>query len=470
MLDHEATDDPVELFAGLRRREYSRLDTGRAVYLDYTGAGLYPESLITRHSQLLAAEVFGNPHSASPTSVRSTALFERCRERVLSFFNASPDEYAVVFTANATQALKLVGESYPFGEGDRLLLTFDNHNSVLGIREFARAAGVPAEYVPILPPDMRVDEPALFRALDTAGGTHHLFAYPAQSNFSGVRHPLEWIAHAQACGWDVLLDAAAFVPTNRLDLGCWRPDYVVMSFYKMFGYPTGVGALLARHSALRRLRRPWFAGGTITVASVQADRHYLAPGGTGFEDGTVNFLAVPAVELGLAFVDSVGIDAIHRHVQALTAPLIDALLTLRHDNGRRVVVLYGPGDLDRRGATLAFNFVDRDRDDIDPRLVERLAGRDGISLRTGCFCNPGAGEVSLGLSKPELEACFRQMPQRMSHDDFRRCIVGKGTGAVRVSLGLASNMADVGAMVAFARRFVNSRTGSGIIAPNHTGV
>jgi hypothetical protein len=47
----------------------------------------------------------------------------------------------------------------------------------------------------------------------------------------------------------------------------------------------------------------------------------------------------------------------------------------------------------------------------------------------------------------------------MSFDEFRRCIVGKGTGAVRVSLGLASDMADVEAMLAFARRFVNADRG-----------
>jgi selenocysteine lyase/cysteine desulfurase len=448
-------DSPAQ-FASLRSREFSRLDHTGHVYLDYTGAGLYPESLVSRHAEALRETVFGNPHSASPTSVLSTELLDRCRDRVLSFFNASPDEYAVIFTANASHALKLVGESYPFGESDQLLLTFDNHNSVLGIREFARAAGVVAEYIPISPPDMRVNEAALFSALDVARGAHRLFAYPAQSNFSGVQHPLAWIERAQARGWEVLLDAAAFVPTNRLDLACWHPDYVVMSFYKIFGYPTGVGALLARRPALARLRRPWFAGGTITVASVQADRHYLAPGGAGFEDGTVNFLGIPAVELGLSFIETIGVEAIHRHVEALARPLIEALLRLRHDNGRRVVALYGPDTLVRRGGTIAFNFVNPAGEAVDPSVVERLAGAHGISLRTGCFCNPGAGEVSLGLSKPELETCFLQMPERMSYDEFRHCIVGKGTGAVRVSLGLASNLADVEAMIAFARRFVNA--------------
>ena len=85
---------------------------------------------------------------------------------------------------------------------------------------------------------MRVDEDELLDSLEQARPDgHHLFAYPAQSNFSGVQHPLKWIAMAQARGWDVVLDAAAFVATNRLDLGLWHPDFVPLSFYKMFRLP-----------------------------------------------------------------------------------------------------------------------------------------------------------------------------------------------------------------------------------------
>src|SRR5207244_583227 len=113
-------------------------------------------------------------------------------------------------------------------------------------------------------------------------------------------------------------DAAAFVATNRLDLSRWHPDFVPVSFYKLFGYPTGVGCLLARHSALAKLRRPWFAGGTITVASVQADGHYLAAGAAGFEDGTANYLSLPAVTLGLRHLTAVGIETIHTRVRCLT--------------------------------------------------------------------------------------------------------------------------------------------------------
>ena len=184
----------------------------------------------------------------------------------------------MIFTPNATGALRLVGEACPFHPGDCFLLTFDNHNSVNGIREFARARGAETTYVPNVAPDLGVEQGVLARYLtDTAGDHHNLFAYPAQSNFSGVQHPLEWIEQAHAHRWDVLLDAAAFVATNRLDLSRWHPDFVALSFYKMFGWPTGVGCLLARREALAKLERPWFSGGTIVAAFVQREHYQSAP-------------------------------------------------------------------------------------------------------------------------------------------------------------------------------------------------
>ena len=91
----------------------------------------------------------------------------------------------------------------------------------------------------------------------------------------------------------MLLDAAAFVPTNRLDLQRIKPDFVALSFYKIFGYPTGIGALLARWGALEKLHRPWFAGGTITVASVGADRHFMAAGPSAFRTARPTSTAWP---------------------------------------------------------------------------------------------------------------------------------------------------------------------------------
>jgi molybdenum cofactor sulfurtransferase len=91
---------------------------------------------------------------------------------------------------------------------------------------------------------------------------------------------------------------------------------------------------------------------------------------------------------------------------------------------------------------------------IDHRTIEERANARRISLRTGCFCNPGAGEMALGLSRGELETCFARSSARMTFDDFRRCIDDKSTGAVRVSLGLASTFGDVQAFLGFLREFV----------------
>ena len=441
----------------LRGSEYARLDAQHHTYLDYTGGGLYADSQLRAHLALLRENILGNPHSINPSSSVSTDLVEQTRHHILEYFYAPPDEYCVVFTQNASGALKLVGESYPFGPGDHYLLTFDNHNSVNGIREFARARGAETTYVPLVLPEMRVDEARLDEYLDLARPEgHNLFAYPAQSNFSGVQHSLDWIARARAKGWDVLLDAAAFVPTNRLDLSRWQPDFVPLSFYKMFGYPTGVGCLIARRAALAKLRRPWFAGGTVNVASVQGDKFYLTEGESAFEDGTLNYAIIPAVEIGLKHIEMVGLELIHERVRCLAGWLLDQLLTLHYSDGQPLVRVYGPTSMEGRGGTLTVNFYDAEGLLIDHARIEQEANLANISLRTGCFCNPGGGEVALGLSKTELIACFTQ-PEHHHHltkDDFRHCIDGKSTGAVRLSLGLASNFADVQRFVEFARQFV----------------
>jgi selenocysteine lyase/cysteine desulfurase len=439
----------------LRATEYARLDRLGHVYLDYTGGGLYAESQLRQHMLMLSENVFGNPHSKNLTSMAMTDLVERARAHVLRYFNASPDEYMAIFTPNATGALKLIGEAFPFGPQSTYLLTFDNHNSVNGIREFARSKGARVSYIPISPPDLRVDVGTVEAAWNGAQlGALNLFAYPAQSNFTGVQHPLEWIARAQEKGWDVLVDVASYVPTNRLDLSQWRPDFVTLSFYKIFGYPTGVGCLLARKDTAQKLRRPWYSGGTITFSSVLAFDHYLTPGPAGYEDGTVNYLSLPAVEWGLSLIESLGIDTIHTRVMSLTDWLIKQLLALHHSNGAPLVRLYGPPNSTMRGATVEVNFLDPNGNLLDCVEVERLANDAHISLRAGCHCNPGAREVALGFSQDTLEACFEHKDEQ-TYQQFLRAIDGKTTGALRASLGLVTTFADVFTYVQFAKRFTD---------------
>ena len=453
----------------LRQHDYARLAEQGVAYLDYTGAGLFATSQLRDHTALIGRQILGNPHSASLTSSSSTALVEATRRAVLSYFNAG-DAYTAIFTANASAALKLVGESYPFAPGGRLLLTSDNHNSVNGIREFARAKGAAVEYAPLTVPELRLDRDRLVGLLDTATPERrNLFAFPAQSNFSGVKHPLELVGIAREKGWDVLLDAAAFVPTNRLDVSAVQPDFVALSFYKMFGYPTGVGCLLARLDALEHLRRPSYAGGTVNFATIQGRMHVLAAREAGFEDGTLNYLSIPAVEIGLRHLERIGLDTIHTRVACLAEWLLTRLVALRHGNGRRMIRIYGPESMAMRGGTVAFNCHDPDGAPLDYRKVEALASAQGISLRTGCFCNPGAGEAAEGLTEEDIRSAVAADPE-LTLARFVRFLEGRGegksAGAIRVSLGLVSNIADVERFLQFIASFRDRPRGAiGEISP-----
>ncbi|MFG1652450.1 aminotransferase class V-fold PLP-dependent enzyme [Micromonospora sp. NPDC049275] len=435
----------------LRATEYRHLDRHGQVYLDYAGSGVTAQAQVRAHHDRLLASLYGNPHSESPPSAAAGSLVESTRRAVLDFFHADPAEYAVVFTPNASGACRLVGEAYDFGQGLSFALTWDNHNSVNGIREYARAAGAPVRYVPLSGPELRVAESDLVTVLDAGrrgpSGHRGLFAYPAQSNFSGVQHPLDWVELAHRNGYDVLLDAAAFAATNRLDLRSVRPEFVCLSWYKLFGYPTGIGALLARRDALARLRRPWFSGGTIRAVSVQGDWHRSMDDESAFEDGTLNFLSIPDVEFGLRWLDSIGVDLVHTRVGLLTEWLLGRLTALRHRTGEPLVRVYGPTTGVARGGTVTFNLLRPDGSPVDERLVARESAAAGFSLRTGCFCNPGAGEGAFEISGTSLR---RGLLARVDTiDDYLGALRLPTGGAVRVSFGLASNASDAERFLAF---------------------
>jgi selenocysteine lyase/cysteine desulfurase len=111
--------DPDGAFARLRRTEYGRLDRTGHVYLDYTGGGLHADGQIEAHAALLHNRVLGNPHSNNPASLASSELVEQARQAVCDFLRAPREDYLCVFTANASAALRLVGEAYPFAPGLR---------------------------------------------------------------------------------------------------------------------------------------------------------------------------------------------------------------------------------------------------------------------------------------------------------------------------------------------------------------
>lgn len=208
-------------------------------------------------------------------------------DRLLQHFNTTVEDYTVIFTSGCTAALKLVAEAFPWvpqspeEPGSCFCYLTDSHTSVVGMRGITAAINVLS--VPVKP----VELVARTREVGTeepSCQTPLLFCYPAQSNFSGTKYPLEWIEEIKSGKlrpinvpgkWCVLLDAASYISTSPLDLSTHQADFVPLSFYKMFGFPTGLGALLVKNDIASCLRKTYFGGGT--AAAYLAGKDFYSP-------------------------------------------------------------------------------------------------------------------------------------------------------------------------------------------------
>lgn len=262
---------------------------------------------------------------------------------------------------------------------------------------------------------------------------------------------MKWVDIAHENGWDVLLDTAAFVPTNSLDLQTVKPDYLCISFYKIFGYPTGIGALLIRKNAFEKLEKPWFAGGTVSYASVTMPEFFLTDNQERFEEGTVNYLSIPAVRFGIEWIRKIGMHNIQKKLTDQTGYLLNELQKLQHTNGSALVHIFGPADNVQRGSTIIMNFFDKDGGKIDVSEIEQKAKEKNISLRTGCFCNPGIDEITNCITSEELS--FFYSSRSDNHYD-KIHFLGKMRGAIRISLGLMTNRRDCEKYLDFCREFL----------------
>jgi len=562
----------------MRREEFSHLDgkfwqrvrwecmhpialmltfIAEVVYLDHAGATLPARSQITQSMNLLTADFAANPHSLSTLGRRTHERVDRMRDLILRFANAPASQYSVVFTSGATAALKLVGECFPWSQGSEFCMLQDNHTSVVGIREYAvhggagccsvlnLTPGVPQSAVGNAVPGTNVssgvvldvtpvrngqvsapnrihtaDDADRHRSAVVSGNTDSrafsLFAFPAESNFSGAKYDMKLVhdAHDGRIGitncnqrsddplkdrykavwrtpdassqhdtagnrWLVLMDAAKYASTDALDLTAYPADFVCVSFYKIFGFPTGVGALVVRNDAAAILRKRYFGGGSVEAVVTTSQFHVSRRNVSDrFEDGTINYASILALEAGFDLLyKGLGMRNVRDYLSDLTRYLYEGMRQLRHSNGAPVCVIYGAhhelwgrnvnkstgqccpsmsvaGYQIAQGAILACNLLGADGEPIGYARVDKLAGslQRPIQLRTGCFCNAGACQQYLGLTEDDVKrdlaaghVCWDE------HDLSLDPMTGRmrPTGAVRLSLGYFSTREDVDAWIEF---------------------
>lgn len=431
-----------------------------SVYLDHAGTTPYSKSLMERFTHDMTSNLFGNPHSASASSQLSTSRIEDIRLRVLQFFNADPDEFDVVFVANATAGIKLVTEALrALPHGFDYVYHQHSHTSLVGVREEARKS--------VCLDDHEVESwlQGMDRVANTNDDRPRLFAYPAQSNMDGRRLPLRWADQARRYSTArtkrtyTLLDAAAFVSSAPLDLSDAEtaPDFVVLSFYKIFGFPD-LGALLVRREAENVFSsRRYFGGGTVDMV-VCIKEQWHAPKSQALherlEDGTLPIHNIIALDAALDTHQKLfgSMADVAAHTGFLSRRLYQGLHSLRHGNRQPVCILYSPepGQPHSSGPIVAFNVKNSLGAWISLSEVEKLASLKGFHIRIGGVCNPGGIAIALQLEPWEMKRNFSSGFRCGTDNDI---IAGKPTGVIRASLGAMSTISDVDRFVDFIREF-----------------
>lgn len=350
----------------------------------------------------------------------------------------------MIFTSGATASLKLIAESFEFQPNEAFHYLTDSHTSVLGMREIVNTENI----IPIAKSDLLNKE---------TGTTKGLVVFPAQCNYNGLKYPLDLTEDFhKSQETSVCLDAASFVSTNFLDLQRFKPDYVCLSFYKIFGYPTGLGALLVSKRGEQRLKKKYYGGGTVKIALTRTNWHEKRDAiHERFEDGTIDYLSIIALQTCFQFMESLlGFDFIHRisrHVFNVGKYLHHQLASLKHHNGQSVVTFHHDTkfqDIKSQGGIVNFSLRHADGSFVGFAEFSSIAALHSIILRTGCFCNPGSCQTHLNLSTDDL---MKQFNAGHVCGDDNDLIDGSPTGSIRASFGYMTRKENVDKLVEVIR-------------------
>ncbi|CAN0865254.1 Molybdenum cofactor sulfurase, partial [Linum grandiflorum] len=236
-----------------------------------------------------------------------------------------------------------------------------------------------------------------------------IFVFPLHSRMTGARYPYSWMRTAQENDWHLLIDACALGPKDldSFALALIRPDFVVSSFYKIFGEnPSGFGCLFVKKSTIPLMEDYTGAG-----MKMREGRR-----------------ATSIVECrGLDQVDSLGLTEITNRGRWL----VNALTKLKHPTKSQeipLVRIYGPKVKFDRGPAMAFNVFDWKGAKIEPSMVQKLADRNNISLSYGFL-------------------------HHISFSDKKK---DKGIAVVTIALGFLSNFEDAYRLWAFIAQFLDA--------------
>ncbi|EOY14618.1 hypothetical protein QUC31_000109 [Theobroma cacao] len=252
----------------LRLEEYGHLSESSAkVCLDYCGFGLFSYNQTQEYwntSAFTLSEITANlSNHALYGGAESGTVEHDIKTRIMDHLNIPANEYGLVFTVSRGSAFKLLAEAYPFQTNKKLLTMFDHESqSVIWMAQSAKEKGAKVYNAWFKWPSLKLCSRELRKQISNKkkrkkGHAKGLFVFPVQSRVTGAKYSYQWMALAQQNNWHVLLDAGSLGPKDMdsLGLSLFRPDFIITSFYRLFGYdPTGFGCLLIKKSVMASLQ------------------------------------------------------------------------------------------------------------------------------------------------------------------------------------------------------------------------
>ncbi len=340
------------------------------VWFDNAATTQKPQSVIDRISYFYEHENSNIHRAAHELAARSTDAYEKARDTVAKFINASSSS-EIVFARGTTEAINLVAKSWGYQtirEGDEIVVTWlEHHANIVPWKQLCDARGAVLRVVPVDDDgQVLLDEYQKLLSSKTK-----LVSFTQVSNALGTVTPAkEMIEMAHRVGARVLLDGAQSVSHLRADVQALDCDWFVFSGHKIFG-PTGIGALYGKADLLEATQ-PWQGGGNM-IEDVTFEKIVYQPAPARFEAGTGNIADAVGLGAALEYVSKVGIDNIARYEHELLLYAMDALRSI---SGLRLI-----GTAAEKTSVLSFVLEGHNNQEIGVAL-----NKVGIAVRTGHHC------------------------------------------------------------------------------------
>jgi cysteine desulfurase/selenocysteine lyase len=162
------------------------------------------------------------------------------------------------------------------------------------------------------------------------------------------------------------------VPHIPVDVQALGIDFLAFSGHKMCA-PTGIVVLWGRRTLLEAM--PPFLGGGSMIKIVELEASSYADVPARFEAGTPAIGEAIALGEACDYLSAIGMDAVYRHEQELTAYALDRLHEV---DGLRLI---GPPTPEDRGGSLSFDLAD-----VHPHDVAAILDGEGVAVRAGHHC------------------------------------------------------------------------------------